>query len=134
MKLMKFLLIVITVCIIASCVNQSNDTDLEALKIYALRHVDGGSEWIQDKEPLFTGKDIEEYIWDSHIITFNDEFLKTKPSTRESEDILSNGSKILSLYYPDQFSISLHGRELYVGYVEPQIFISFYPGGPCSIR
>ena len=75
-----------------------------------------------------------EYIWETHTIIFDGEFLKDKTIEEYDNGDVMKGSKILNLYYPDQFAIYLNDEELYRGYVEPQMYISFFPGGPMIVE
>jgi hypothetical protein len=105
------------------------------LELYILRHVlvdKDIAEFVRDESSIFTGKDIKSYDWDTHTITFTDEFLEDKNDIDEedTESFLYSGSQILGVFYPDQFALYLEGEELYRGYMKPQVFISFMPTGP----
>jgi len=130
MKVVRILITIFLVSILASCNNRGEPEVLEKLEYYALRRGEESGEWIRDEEPLFTGNDILDYEWESHTITFTDAFLAKMPIVEDNDYEVLNGSKILRLYYPDRFSVYLKNEEIYMGDVEPQAFISFYPGGP----
>lgn len=83
---------------------------------------------------LFTGNDIESYDWENQVIVFTDAFTEQHKTEANPDDILMNGSKLLSLYYPERFVIYIGEQEIYQGFVEPEAFISFYPGGPTIVE
>ena len=98
--------------------------------MYILRHVDGTDNFVIDENPIFTGEDILKYEWDTHTITFKEEFLLTRTVNETEDNLVMGGSEILGVYYPDQFALYLDGKEQYRGYVEPPAFCSFLPMGP----
>lgn len=106
------------------------------LEFYALRINDVGNEveWVIDEQPLFKVNDVLEYEWDTHTIIFTDVFLESMNVDDIEKDPVMQGIPILNLFYPDQFVILLDGEELYRGYVEPQLFISFMPSGPTVVE
>lgn len=137
MKWRKILVILTLALAWVACQSQGQDPDLTALKVYGLRHVSGQSQWVLDQSPLFTGEDVQEYIWETHTIIFKDQFLESKGVTQEVRDRMDQGQKfrvrgssLLDLYYPDRFAVYLDDQELYQGHMVPQDFISFYPSGP----
>ncbi len=67
---------------------------------------------------------------DTHTIVFKDEFLSSCEIDETEDDFIVGGSKILGVYYPDQFAVYLDGKELYRGHMKPQAYISFMPMGP----
>lgn len=130
MKIFLNIVAILAVLFMLSACNKDNK-DADRLEFYILRHVEGASDFVKDEKPIFTGKDILSYEWDTHTIIFDDEFLPSpKDDEIDNDDFLSGGSKILRIYYPDQFAFYLDGEELYRGFIKPQAYISFMPTGP----
>lgn len=125
----KFLEFIIMLVILTACSNEKS-IDSSKLEVYILRHNDSGNDFVKDEAPIFTSEDISNYDWDTHTITFKKEFIKAHEITKSEDDLVMGGSKILGIYYPDQFAFYLDGEELYRGYIQPQAYISFMPGGP----
>lgn len=132
MKVIKKNLIIVTLLFILSTCNNSINAD--RLEFYILRSVEGSYEFIIDEKPIFTGDDILSYEWKTHTITFKEEFIELHDISETEDDIMMGGSKILGVYYPDQFAVYLDGEELYRGYINPQAFISFMPMGPTMLN
>lgn len=129
----KYVTVLLMLLVLSGCDKANRDAD--KLELYIFRHVvvdKDTAKFVKDDSPIFTGKDIEIYDWDTHTIIFTEEFLKDKNYTYEedSENLLYGGSQILGEFYPDQFALYLDDEELYRGYMMPQLFISFMPTGP----
>lgn len=124
----RFILIITLTILLSACNDEKNNAD--NLEFYILRHVEGSNEFVKDDKPIFTGEDILSYDWDSHTIIFMEDFLSSRRYDEIEEDIIIGGSQLLGVFYPDQFAIYLDGEELYRGYLQPQAFVSFIPGGP----
>jgi hypothetical protein len=125
-RLWMVLVLILLILMMSSC----KKDDKSNLAFYRLSHITNTSDWVLEDQPLFTGDDILSYDWNSHTITFKDDFLANKISDEVEDDFIMNGIKFLSLYYPDQLAIYLDDQEVYRTYVEPQAFISFFPPGP----
>jgi hypothetical protein len=126
---LKSVVIISILLTFTACSKDSHDVN--RLELYILRHIEGTSDFVKDTRPIFRGKDILCYEWDTHTIIFKDEFLSSrKVGEIDTDDFLDGGSKILGVYYPDQFAFYLDGEELYRGFMKPQAFISFMPIGP----
>lgn len=129
MKTTIKLTVIITLLFILSACNDYNN-DADRLELYILRHVKGTNDFVIDEDPIITGEDILSYEWDTHTIVFKDEFLSSCEVGETEDDFGVGGSKILGIYYPDQFAVYLYGEELYRGYMKPQAYVSFMPMGP----
>jgi len=124
----KIIAILSLLFILSACNDYDNDAD--RIELYILRNIKGTNNFVIDEEPIITGEDILSYEWDKHTIVFKDEFLKSRQIDKIEDDSMFGGSKILGVYYPNQFAIYIDGKELYRGYIEPPVFISFMPTGP----
>lgn len=129
-RTIKVFIIMFTLFILSACNNNSNSNDADRLELYILRNVKGTQNFIIDENPIFTGEDILSYEWSTHTITFKDEFIASRQINDTKEDIMMGGSKILGVYYPDQFALYLDGVELYRGCLKPPIYSSFLPMCP----
>jgi hypothetical protein len=130
MKTSIKLVVIISILLILSACNK-DDNEANKLELYILRHVEGTDDFVKDEKPTFTGKDILSYEWSTHTIIFKEEFLSSrKVDDIDSDGFLEGGSKILGVYYPNQFAFYLDGEELYKGVMKPQVYISFMPTGP----
>ncbi|WP_105616352.1 hypothetical protein [Vallitalea okinawensis] len=127
-RVLKVFIIVCSLFVLSAC--ESNDNNAARLELYILRHVKGTHNFIIDEKPIFTGEDILNYEWDTHTITFKDELISSREINEKEDDLFMGGSKILGIYYPDQFALYLDGQELYRGYMRPQMHVSFMPMGP----
>ena len=127
---MKRLWMVLVLILLILMMNACKKDDKSDLAFYRLSHLSNSNDWLLEEQPLFTGDDIEAYDWQSHTITFKDDFLADRNMDKTEDDLLMNGIKCLDLYYPDQLAIYLDDQEVYRTYVEPQAFISFFPPGP----
>jgi hypothetical protein len=127
MKRLGMVLVFILVIMMTSACKKEDNMSLE---FYRLSHLTNTNDWVLEDQPLFTGDDILSYDWQSHTITFKDDFLADRNIDEMEDDLLMNGIKCLDLYYPDQLAIYLEDQEVYRTYVEPQGFISFFPPGP----
>lgn len=124
----KLIVISALLFILSACNDYDNDAD--RLELYILRHVKGTNDFVIDEDPIITGEDILSYEWNTHTISFKDEFLASCEVDETEDDFVVGGSKILGVYYPDQFAVYLDREELYRGYIKPQAYISFMPMGP----
>lgn len=124
----KLFLVILMSFVLTGC--NSYDNDAYRIELYILRYVEGSDDLVIDEKPIITGEDILSYEWDTHTITFKDEFLLSREINETKDDLVMGGSKILDVYYPDQFALYLDGEELFRGYMMPQAFISFMPIGP----
>ncbi|MTI70825.1 MAG: hypothetical protein FH751_11305 [Firmicutes bacterium] len=127
----KIIAIILLLLGLVACHNDANDAnDADRLKLYILRHVEGTNDLVIDESPIITGEDILSYEWDTHKIVFKDEFLSSCEVDETKDDFIVGGSKILGVYYPDQFAVYIDDEELYRGHMKPQAYISFMPRGP----
>lgn len=131
MKNLKILILLCMILLLSSC---DEKIDRSELNFFALRHNEENNKWVRDDKPLFIGNDIKEYDWNKHIILFEDKFIQNRIINEIDNDDKFKGSKLLSLYYPDKFAFYIDDKELYRGYVEPQVFISFFPEGPMIVE
>lgn len=126
----KFIIILFVLFITTACNNDDSSSKEDKLELFILRRVEDAEDLVIDETPIFTDKDILSYEWDTHTIIFNEKFLASHETNETEDDIIMGGSKILRIYYPDQFALLLNGEELYRGYIQPQVNISFLPMGP----
>lgn len=134
MRSFVIIMIAVTLLFTFSACDNDNSMNAEKLEIYILRWVDNSDEFIIDEKAIFTGEDILSYEWETHTITFKDEFISQQNINETEDEFMMGGSKILGVYYPDQFVFYLDGKELYRGYINPQAYISYMPMGPTILN
>ena len=132
------ILSLIITTIVQGCYRKPETGNLE---IY-LAQVDESNDknLIINEEPLFTDKDIKQYIWETHQIIFTDEFVKKLDFNRNSKDKSDNplipkgvipkgGSVLLGTTQSDRFVMIINNERIYEGYFKQSIVSSFFPPG-----
>lgn len=132
-KLYKVIFTILVMGLLFGCDKSAhNDKKFEFFMLRQIEGDNGIMELVKDDSPIFTEDDMRSYDWDTHTIIFTEEFLADRGIIDEvdPESLLYGGSQVLGEFYPDQFAIFLDGEELYRGYLQLPLFLSFMPSGP----
>ncbi|PKM93107.1 MAG: hypothetical protein CVU84_17510 [Firmicutes bacterium HGW-Firmicutes-1] len=125
-KLITIFMMIIICILLQGCNKNTEDGKIEVF--LAIRAED-------NEKLLFSDEDIQEYIWETHEIKFNEEFL-SKVGDLSSAYVSSNstmshegGSKLLGTLSMDRFIFTVNGERIYDGYFEPVLTSSNIPMG-----
>ncbi len=115
-------------------INYKKEVPNTNLKVYAINDFEMKDELSRkNKRLLFTDNDIEEYDWESHRITFTDEFLSASVNNQNIGDtqkfLHDGGSALLETTGRERFIIMIDDEVIYAGHFKQALVSSFYPLG-----
>ncbi len=109
----------------------------ELIEIYVLRVTEETGHYVREENPVINSMDIESYNTITHEIILskgcldrlNNRVVTSKWDTYEEMLIENLGAYRLGATYPDKYAVYIDGEEIYTGWFEPPVFISYYPPG-----
>ncbi len=133
-KILVVLILIVAFLYIFISINGIKNSTNETLRVYAINDYESTNNVsLENKTLLFTDNDIKEYNWESHRITFTDEFLNdsdTKQNIGNTKKFLTNGgSTLLGTSGREKFIVMIDEEVIYDGYFKQSMVSSFYPIG-----
>lgn len=133
MRVKSILIIVILLCILQGC---SNDSEEISFEVYLGKaDLSNLKKYVISEEPLFTDRDIKAYDWKTHRIIFKKEFLNQKATQKNSDETKTylGGSKLLNTNSRDRFIVYVNKEPIYEGFYMQSVLSSFYPVGATMV-
>ncbi len=127
--ILKFYLNIIIVLLVLMFMVGCTKTDVDksTIEFYILERENHEELFIKRDVPVFTDRDIKKYNWETHEITFTDEFNQGLNIDQSKDSLIDGGSVLLDVYYPSKFEIYVDDIKIYGGVFKPGVYISYCP-------